>query len=146
LAIKLRFLLSLLFISGLVFWYLFATFDANKWHHKAAEINKWHHKAAEIGFIKTQFNLGLKYALGEGITQADSACPDNKYALTVNATPPTSRIRIMNIKPKYQPGICLKPGKYDINVTHQNYHRYRKWITLKDTDVSVEVILRQVTD
>ncbi len=72
---------------------------------------------------------------------AESTCPDNKYRLTVNATPPTSRIRIMNIKPKYRPGICLTPRKYDIYVTHRDYHPYRKWIKTKPADVSLEVTL-----
>ncbi len=70
-----------------------------------------------------------------------SSCPDNQYALTVNATPPTSRIRVMNIGPKYQPGLCLTPRRYDIYVTHRGYHGYRKWIAIEEADVSLDVAL-----
>ncbi|OQY50490.1 MAG: hypothetical protein B6247_21430 [Candidatus Parabeggiatoa sp. nov. 2] len=73
-----------------------------------------------------------------------TSCPDNQYALIVNATPATSRIRIMNIQPKYRPGLCLTPRRYDIYVTHRGYHSYRKWTTLKEADVSVNVALKQI--
>jgi hypothetical protein len=61
--------------------------------------------------------------------------------LTVNAKPVKSRIRIMNIKPKYKPGIALKPGKYDIYVTHPGYVSKRMWVEIKEADLSIEVIL-----
>jgi hypothetical protein len=64
-----------------------------------------------------------------------------KYRLTVNAIPYDSRIRIMNITPKYRPGITLKPGKYDIYVTHPEYFSKRKWVTLTNADLSIDVIL-----
>jgi type IV secretory pathway VirB2 component (pilin) len=188
-----KIMIRLLLIFGLVFGYMIAIFDTNKWHHKVAE---W-------GFVQTQFNLGRKYALGDGITRddlkaikwlhkaaerghtdarmflarrynywktqaqpqskpkkvssnpteekkqstvTDSSCPENQYALTVNATPPTSRIRIMNIRPKYQAGICLKPRKYDIYVTHQGYHSSRKWTAVQETDVTIHVTLTPLTD
>jgi hypothetical protein len=74
--------------------------------------------------------------------RAESSCPENQYALTVNATPATSRIRIMNIRPKYRPGICLTPRRYDIYVTHRGYHSYRKWTTLQEAEVSINVALK----
>jgi len=61
--------------------------------------------------------------------------------LTVNAKPVKSRIRIMNIKPKYRPGIALKPGKYDIYVTCPGYVSKRMWVEIKEADLSIEVIL-----
>ncbi len=63
------------------------------------------------------------------------------YKLTVNAIPLDSRIRIMNIKPKYKHGICLKKGHYDIYVTHKNHKSYRKWIKIEDRGVSISVTL-----
>lgn len=38
-----------------------------------------------------------------------------------------ANIKIMNIKPKYQLGMSLEPGRYDILVSAPNYHTYRKW-------------------
>jgi hypothetical protein len=67
----------------------------------------------------------------------------DKYHLTVNAEPFTSRIRIMNIKPRYEPGIALKPGQYDIYVTHPSYYSKRFWIDIVDRDVSVDVVLER---
>ena len=62
------------------------------------------------------------------------------YKLTVNAIPSDSRIRIMNIKPKYKHGICLKKGRYDIYVTRKNYNSYREWIKIEESDVSIDDI------
>jgi len=64
-----------------------------------------------------------------------------KYRLTVNAIPAHSHIRIMNIKPKYQPGIALKPDRYDISVTSPGYFSKRMWVKLKDADLVVNVNL-----
>jgi len=71
----------------------------------------------------------------------ESSCPSKTYSLTVNATPSSNRIMIMNIRPKYKSGICLEPGKYDILVKHWGYYNYRKWITIEDSDVSLDVTL-----
>ena len=65
----------------------------------------------------------------------------SKYRLTINASPYDSRIRIMNITPKYISGIALKPGKYDIYVTHPEYFSKRKWVTLTNADLSIDVFL-----
>jgi hypothetical protein len=57
------------------------------------------------------------------LSSVANAGENAKYRLTVNATPSDSRIRIMNIKPKYRHGIVLKPGKYDIEVTRSGYEK-----------------------
>ncbi|MBE9563119.1 MAG: hypothetical protein IMF12_09695 [Proteobacteria bacterium] len=66
-----------------------------------------------------------------------------KYSLTINLTPSDSKVRIMNIKPKYQPGILLRPGKYDVYITNENYHEYRKWIEIKKSDLNIDIILNK---
>jgi hypothetical protein len=68
---------------------------------------------------------------------------DGKYRLTVNAIPAESRIRIMNIKPKYRPGIALKPGKYDIYVTRPGHISKRMWVELKNADLSIDIVLEK---
>lgn len=68
-------------------------------------------------------------------------CTDNKFSLVVNAAPFGSLIKIMNIKPKYKPGICLSPGEYDIYVTHPHYQGKRQWIEIKESDFSINVNL-----
>ncbi|MFK5970382.1 MAG: hypothetical protein QM487_09720 [Candidatus Marithrix sp.] len=67
----------------------------------------------------------------------------NKYSLMINVSPATSKIRIMNIVPKYNYGILLKPSKYDIYITRSGYHEYRKWIEIKDSDVNIDVVLQK---
>ncbi len=67
------------------------------------------------------------------------------YKLTVQARPANSRIRIMNIKPKYRPGIPLEPGKYDILVEQQGYQSARQWVTIQDADVSLDISLEKVS-
>ncbi|OAD21456.1 TPR repeat protein [Candidatus Thiomargarita nelsonii] len=134
------------------------------------EAVKWYRKAANQGYAGAQCNLGVMYAQGKGvgenkqeaikwfrkaanqgldraqynlkiITLIESYCPANEHRLTINANPPTSQIRIMNINPKYQPGICLKRGKYDVFVTHQGYESYRQWLKITDSNVSLDVTL-----
>ena len=67
---------------------------------------------------------------------------NEQYSLIVNAIPDNSTIKIMNIKPKYKPGIKLKAGKYDILVKHKGYQRWRKWVEM-DTDLSIDVVLEK---
>ena len=50
---------------------------------------------------------------------------ENIYHLNINVIPADSKVRIMNIKPKYRHGISLKSGKYDIEVTHSDYESKR---------------------
>jgi TPR repeat protein len=113
------------------------------------EARKWYRKSAEQGYTDAQDKL-KHMDTSDSDAQEDrlrhrdtSDCPDNKFSLTVNAIPSDSRIRIMNIRPKYQPGICLREGKYDVFVTHQGYDSYREWIKITDEDVSLDVTLTQ---
>jgi len=89
---------------------------------------------------ETNKNVGSaveKEILNEPNVNSKQAC----YKLTVNAMPSDSRIRIMNIKPKYKHGICLKKGNYDIYVTHKNHTSYRKWVKVEDREVSISITL-----
>ncbi len=62
-----------------------------------------------------------------------------KGRLFVNARPKGSRIRIMNIKPKYHRGIELEPGDYDILVTHDGYESLRRDVPVSSgEDVHVD--------
>jgi len=66
---------------------------------------------------------------------------NQKYRLTVNAVPTGSRIRIMNIGPKYFPGIELAPGTYDILVEKPGYIPSQKPVTLRAQDMTISVTL-----
>ena len=54
----------------------------------------------------------------------------SKYSLSIISFPKHSRIRILNIKPKYNNGMKLKKGKYNIEVSAKGYETSRKWIDL----------------
>ena len=63
------------------------------------------------------------------------------YRLTVRATPADSSIRIMNIRPKYSPGMELKPGRYDVLVERRDHQSVRQWVVIDAADVAVDVVL-----
>lgn len=50
--------------------------------------------------------------------------------LTLNTFPENAKVRIMNIKPRYQPGMTLPAGAYDVQVSAPSYKTLRTWITL----------------
>jgi formylglycine-generating enzyme required for sulfatase activity len=78
----------------------------------------------------------------ERLARERQAMP-SKYRLTVLATPADSQIKIMNIVPRYVPGIALKPGKYDVLVQKPGYIASRQWITIQNQDISLPVVLEQ---
>ncbi len=53
-----------------------------------------------------------------------------QYRLFVKTKPENAGIRILNIKPKFFPGIALKPGTYHIEVSSNGYETQKKWIEL----------------
>ena len=63
------------------------------------------------------------------------------YAFTVNPTPAASSVRILNIAPKYTPGMKLRPGQYDVQVTHDNYMAKRQWVEIEDGPVTLDIAL-----
>jgi len=100
---------------------------------------KWYRKAADQGHTDAVRRLREM----NGSDSTESSCSGKTFSLTVKAIPSKSRIRIMNIRPKYRDGICLKPGKYDVLVDLRGFDSYRKKIRIKDSDVSLDVILRR---
>ena len=65
----------------------------------------------------------------------------NQAHLTVKSTPKGTRVRILNIVPKYHDGIKLKQGRYQIEVSKPGYQRYLKWISLAREDIVHSVAL-----
>jgi hypothetical protein len=70
---------------------------------------------------------------------------DGLFSLTVKTVPYDSTVKIMNIGPKYEPGIGLKPGKYDILVQRSGYKKWHKWINL-DSDTTLNVELQKKSE
>lgn len=69
---------------------------------------------------------------------------NNMGAITVRAFPTNSRIRILNIKPKYEDGIILRKGKYHIEVSAKGYVKISKWVELKEgQDLVLNFVLKK---
>ncbi|CAM4256283.1 PEGA domain-containing protein [Pseudoalteromonas ostreae] len=78
----------------------------------------------------------------ETTTQAQTPVEEvvEVISLTVATQPSDARVRIMNIKPKYENGIELKEGKYDVEVSKPGYTTYREWVVVdKRTILTVEL-------
>tara|TARA_B100000745_G_scaffold278974_1_gene210266 strand:+ start:400 stop:747 length:348 start_codon:yes stop_codon:yes gene_type:complete len=58
-----------------------------------------------------------------------------EYPFVVNAFPKDAKVRIMNIGPKYQEGMMLPKGKYDIEVSKDGYKPERVWVEHIDDSV-----------
>lgn len=63
------------------------------------------------------------------------------YSLTINTQPSDAEIRIINIRPKYQPGMTLKSGAYHVAVSAENYFPLKQWVRIsnKDTVRTIEL-------
>ena len=117
---------------------LFSTTCANKSYDES----DMQSVLAEMGQEK-KVEKGKKSDAGTVNESKPEQKPNGQYSLTVNPIPVEAKVRIMNIVPKYKHNILLKPGKYDISVTYPNYREYRKWIEIKEANLSIDVILKE---
>jgi peptide/nickel transport system substrate-binding protein len=65
----------------------------------------------------------------KSVTPAEKPAPING-TLFVNTTPEGAKVRILNIKPKFFQGMELSPGKYYIEVQHQEHVTSKQWISI----------------
>ncbi|MGR9053934.1 MAG: SUMF1/EgtB/PvdO family nonheme iron enzyme, partial [Gammaproteobacteria bacterium] len=121
-----------------------------------AEIAYWNsikdqsNPAYFAAYLKRYGDKGLyselaKIKLGElehAVVEASPASNEPETAhLTVRTSPDGAKVRILNIGPKYQDGIELKPGRYHIEVTHPGYQRDVQWFELGAADTVHDVVL-----
>jgi hypothetical protein len=95
---------------------------------------------------REQFGLGHQMRSSPPTPEPNpSTLPEPEaYTLTVRATPSDSRIRIINIRPVYEPGMSLGPGHYHIQVDREGYRTARQWVTIRDQDMVIDIRLEQV--
>ncbi|MCB1776818.1 MAG: PEGA domain-containing protein [Candidatus Competibacteraceae bacterium] len=74
------------------------------------------------------------------VKQPEPAKP-TLYRLTVRPNPSNAQIRIMNIKPRYEPGIALGPGRYIVEVSRAGYETQTLTVRVADADVTLPVTL-----
>lgn len=63
----------------------------------------------------------------EPATAENTNKPVSTYAFTVNPLPNDARIRILNIRERYRPGIELQSGRYSIEVSKDGYETHTAW-------------------
>ncbi|HIJ78954.1 MAG: DUF2846 domain-containing protein [Desulfobulbaceae bacterium] len=61
--------------------------------------------------------------------------------LYVNASPVESRIRILNINPKFNQGMALVPGRYHLETSAPGYLTDKRWISLQSGEQNVTITL-----
>ncbi|WP_444921888.1 bifunctional serine/threonine-protein kinase/formylglycine-generating enzyme family protein [Microbulbifer sp. CnH-101-G] len=91
--------------------------------------------------VSTDLTTQISADTSEKPPEAPSTTPT--FAFTVAPEPEDARIRIMNIAPRYQPGIQLEPGQYDVEVSKPGYNHYRRWISIGDQDLQLSVKLQK---
>ncbi|AUI68733.1 hypothetical protein [Beggiatoa leptomitoformis] len=67
------------------------------------------------------------------------------YKLYIKTDPADAEITIRNIRPKFQQGIALIAGRYEILVTRHGYKPHREWIFLKSQATTITVNLIALT-
>jgi predicted negative regulator of RcsB-dependent stress response len=67
-----------------------------------------------------------------------------KYKLTVQATPADSTIKFDNSKLDYRPGMEIPTGRYDLVVTREGYKPTHRTIIVSNADVTLGVALEMI--
>ncbi len=63
-------------------------------------------------------------------------------SLNVRVTPKNAVVKILNIRPKYSPGMALAAGKYHIEAAAEGYQTRRRWVELAaGADLVVDIRL-----
>ena len=64
-----------------------------------------------------------------------------KHALTIITEPKNARIYVMNIRERFEQGLELPSGKYDVMITARGFSPKRQWVDIVDQDTTVKVVL-----
>jgi len=69
---------------------------------------------------------------------------DKNYRLTIVSQPKNATIRILNIKPKYQPDMPLSAGNYEVEVSSKGYETKTTWVKIQKDDLVVPIQLAEL--
>ncbi len=92
-------------------------------------------EACYRAYLEQYPNGRFSTAVRARIAQTQPPTPE-LIPLTVKTTPEGAQVRILNIGPKYQDGMELKPGRYRIEAAKSGYRKHLGWHELT-TDASV---------
>ncbi len=66
---------------------------------------------------------------------------NNTARLFITPQPAHARIQILNIKPKFEQGISLSPGVYEVQVSASRFVTHRQKVRMKNKDVRLNITL-----
>lgn len=92
--------------------------------------------------ISSEMSSDISSASFSSAESSSSSSIAKEYQLTVTRDPKQAKVRILNIRDPYQDGIALKPGEYHLEVSHADYETERRWVTINDSDLNVQFILK----
>ncbi|MEO5362569.1 MAG: hypothetical protein H7838_02955 [Magnetococcus sp. DMHC-8] len=127
------------------FWYEHAARQGSRVAEKALpELSKKLTLAqqAEARTLETPppVNAGTQPPTGLPAQLTEAGAPGG-VPLTVAAKPADAQVRILNIRPRYTPGMRLEPGLYHLEITRAGYRPEKLWVTVQESDVKVDVTL-----
>lgn len=85
-----------------------------------------------------RFDLAVMPAHDVSKPRKSSAKSSALLSLTIKTNIANASISVMSIKPKYQPGMMLPAGSYDIKVSAPGQTTIRKWVYLKADETEFE--------
>src|SRR5690606_23634180 len=60
-----------------------------------------------------------------------------RFSLTVTAEPSDTRVRILNIRERYEPGIALEAGAYHLELSRPDFRTIKEWVRIRDRDLNL---------
>ena len=77
-------------------------------------------------------------------TYRDGSPEEIKYALTIESEPSDALVKILNNERRYQPGMMLEPGRYQVEVSRKGYITKTEWVELTDRELSWPIALEPI--
>lgn len=93
----------------------------------------FHVQVGKSGYIGKRQQVTVK-AGQLTVVDVDLVKERKSGTLTVRPMPDNARVRIINIKPLYKPGMELKPGRYHVEVSADGFASNRQWVELSAGD------------
>jgi hypothetical protein len=102
-------------------------------------------QAAQESDARGHSSPELERSDDESVAISAQPSPPTMFRLTVEPTPPDARVRILNIRTLYEPGIQLEPGRYIIEVSRDGYDTVSGPIQLARDTTAIVSLCRMIT-
>jgi len=100
--------------------------------------------AFDVAKLEARQMVLINQSAAAVVTPPVVAPSEPMIAFTVNTTPKDATVRIMNIKDRYEPGMSLAAGQYDLMVSADGYADYRQWVSLYAGGGAASVTLKEL--